>query len=348
MREYTSNELIKNIPADIRDFCVQYVSATSWDCCTALLLTPGAGDREYIRIEYLDKTAIVVYGFDTKENNVFRLSAEHVHKYSKDLVPNVLFTSHNQSWYVVDDCGDIDLLSVLKQELKKDTEIQSGLYNAVDSLVLFQNATKDWDYAHSYPQSAFDSTEIIQYMNKFQHRLLANLGVVVDQRELDIVTASLCDAFNHIPKQYWGTIHRDYQARNIFVQPDTSLRIIDFQALRYGPLIYDVVSLLGQSQMRYSAEVQDSVCSYFAEKKSLDIIILKKHIPLIRLIRNIQSLGSYGVAGLENKKQYFIDAIPVTLEKALADCIVNRDNGLYIDTMIDLIERAIVMFVRKY
>ncbi len=39
-------------------------------------------------------------------------------------------------------------------------------------------------------------------------------------------------------------VHRDYHSRNLMLQPDGTLGVIDFQDAVRGPLTYDLVSLL--------------------------------------------------------------------------------------------------------
>lgn len=46
-------------------------------------------------------------------------------------------------------------------------------------------------------------------------------------------------------------MHRDFHSRNLMIQPDQSLAVIDFQDAVIGPLSYDVVSLLRDCYVRW-------------------------------------------------------------------------------------------------
>ena len=359
------------MPIDIQNKVFDLLCIGTESECEYTKLPTGAGNRIYIRaqrksavpesggpatlgrIDASDKklkSIVVVYGPDAAENKTFCAIAEHIVAKHNELVPEILYKSANQHWYIVSDCGDTNLLElILKTQENTETEAcQKLLFKAVDSLVQFQTLCQDWDFSQSYPMQSFDGNEITNYFRKFEHRLLLNLGVNFSELELETVLSGLIDTVRHIPAHLCGPIHRDYQARNILVQPDYTLRIIDFQALRHGPLIYDVLSLLGQSSVQYGPELQNRVIDYFTQSSGLSTQELYGHIPVIRLIRNLQSLGSYGVAGIENGQEYFLNAIPKTLEKALIQCAENEHSGLYMSPLIRALEQSLHQFKLRY
>jgi aminoglycoside/choline kinase family phosphotransferase len=54
----------------------------------------------------------------------------------------------------------------------------------------------------------------------------------------------LANAVAQIPQV---VIHRDFQSHNLMVHPDGKLRLLDFQDVMLGPVVYDAVALLRDS-----------------------------------------------------------------------------------------------------
>ena len=63
----------------------------------------------------------------------------------------------------------------------------------------------------------------------------------ITQMEYREITSPLVNAINRIPKSF---MHRDFHCRNLLLYADQKLGVIDFQGAMYGPVTYDLVSLL--------------------------------------------------------------------------------------------------------
>jgi aminoglycoside/choline kinase family phosphotransferase len=50
-------------------------------------------------------------------------------------------------------------------------------------------------------------------------------------------------------------MHRDYHSRNLMLQPDGRLAVIDFQDMVWGPVTYDAVSLLKDCYIKWPADL---------------------------------------------------------------------------------------------
>jgi len=103
-------------------------------------------------------------------------------------------------------------------------------------------------------------------------------------------------------------IHRDFQSRNLMVQGDR-LRVIDFQGARFGPLAYDLASLVNDPYVELSEAAKDGLIRHYLDRVntyiSLDQVQFMGEYYHIALQRNLQVLGAYAFLTLERGKAFF-------------------------------------------
>lgn len=119
-------------------------------------------------------------------------------------------------------------------------------------------------------------------------------------------------------------LHRDFQSRNLMIC-EGKIRIIDFQGARFGPLGYDLASLLIDPYAGLSLKRQQVFLDCYIDA-------LVSHIPLDRerfiegyyymaLQRNLQILGAFAFLSQHRGKQFFrqfITPAALTLHEHLA------------------------------
>lgn len=121
-----------------------------------------------------------------------------------------------------------------------------------------------------------------------------------------------------------GLIHRDFQSRNIMLKDDT-VRLIDFQGARLGPVQYDLASLLIDPYVALSSAEQEALLAEAARKfESRHGHDAERFIAGFRycsVSRNLQILGAFAFLSKIKEKKSFATYIPravVTLEENLA------------------------------
>ncbi len=112
-------------------------------------------------------------------------------------------------------------------------------------------------------------------------------------------------------------LHRDFQSRNIMVLADGSFRIIDYQGGRFGPLAYDLASLLIDPYVSLSPALQQKLFDYYGlqleEKFGLDTGLLRASYAQLACLRNMQILGAFSFLLLKKGKVFFEQFIPAAL-----------------------------------
>jgi aminoglycoside/choline kinase family phosphotransferase len=178
-------------------------------------------------------------------------------------------------------------------------------------------------------QSASQPDVLPEYDRAMLHRELQifpewyigkHLGVTLTATQL----ASLDKVFEQIlantmaqPQVY---VHRDYHSRNLMVMQEGNPGIIDFQGAMYGPITYDIVSLLRDAYIEWDEEqVLDWAIRYWERARhaglpvSTDIDTFYRDFEFMGLQRHLKILGLFcRLAYRDNKPNYLAD-LPLVL-----------------------------------
>ena len=120
-------------------------------------------------------------------------------------------------------------------------------------------------------------------------------------------------------------VHRDYHSRNLMVQGEDKLRVIDFQDALLGPCQYDLASLLRDAYMTLPEDLIDGLIDYYIDQKEQKEKTTINHrqfrylFDLVSLQRNMKAAGRFIFINLVKKNPDFLRYVP----KALKDISVN-------------------------
>jgi aminoglycoside/choline kinase family phosphotransferase len=143
-------------------------------------------------------------------------------------VPEIFAKDLELGFMVLSDFGDFHFQDALASEEKDD------LYNlAINEIVKLQSAL-------SKPEEklpAFDTSWQTKELEIFREWCLPDTS----KSDYQKITESLTNSIDQIPKAF---MHRDFHCRNLLFCTDRKLGVIDFQGAMFGPVTYDLVSLL--------------------------------------------------------------------------------------------------------
>ncbi len=121
--------------------------------------------------------------------------------------------------------------------------------------------------------------------------------------------------------------HRDFHSRNLMVEPDGRLAMVDIQDARWGPDTYDVASLLRDAYVDLDeGEVTELLELYRLQRPGPPAQpALRDRFHLVAAQRMIKALGTFGyqIAVLERSR--YRSAVPRTLER-LARVLPTHDS----------------------
>ena len=177
-------------------------------------------------------------------------------------VPQVLHVDETQGFMVLNDLGSTTFLTAMTQE-KNEAAHKALLLEAVGELIELQLASR----SGLLPE--YDREVMLREINLFPEWFVAKeLGRELNfkQRRLWQQTVdTLLPPLLAQPKVY---VHRDYIVRNLMLQEGRP-GVLDFQDALYGPISYDLVSLLRDAFIGWDEEfVLDLVIRYWEQARA--------------------------------------------------------------------------------
>jgi len=225
------------------------------------LASADASFRRYFRIDAPDGSRIIMDAPPDRENcHPFVKVAQLMH--DADLrAPEVLAWDEPLGFMLLSDLGGQTMMQVID---KTDPLVNLPLYlKAVDALIAWQLASKPGVLP------PYDQALLRRELALFPDWYLAqHKGLVIDEAmrfTLDnsfkqIIAANLAQ-----PSVY---VHRDFMPRNLMAptSPNGPLGVLDFQDAVYGPITYDIASLMRDAFLSWDEEFCLDVTVRYWEK----------------------------------------------------------------------------------
>jgi aminoglycoside/choline kinase family phosphotransferase len=280
----------------------------------------SGSNRVYTREEVSNGESIIrVEGTSRAENHAFITLSRHFR--TKGLpVPSILSVSADEMSYTQTDLGDTLLFDYIEsgrtsghysiEEIKMlELTIRALAHIQIEGAV-------GLDWSVCYPVPCFDHRSIMWDLNYFKYDYLKLTGIEIDEVRLEDEFDRMACALLAVPCTTF--MYRDFQSRNVMIHDDKPY-FIDYQGGRKGPIYYDIASFLWQAKANYPQALREQLIEvYMDEAEKLKYPIsrgdFRKTLELFVLFRSLQVLGAYGFRGLYERKQHFIDSIPLALQ----------------------------------
>lgn len=282
-----------------------------------LSLAANGSNRRYWRLKGGLHHCIAAYNEDVRENEAFYYFSQALRE--KGIrVPEVYLVSQDRKCYLQQDLGDVTLYSYMYDKRRLgggfDAEMLSLFKQVLDDLSQMQVVGRDFDFSKSYPRCSFDEQSLQWDLNYFKYYFLKLRYVPFDEELLERDYQTLIKYLLSTDCQYF--LYRDFQSRNIMLC-DGKPFYIDFQGGRRGAAQYDVASLLYSAKSDLPEAIRQELLEYYisclSRRTKVDKEEFKQHFYAYVLIRIMQAMGAYGYRGYFERKDYFINSIPLAI-----------------------------------
>lgn len=170
-------------------------------------------------------------------------------------VPQIIAQDIQQGLLVLSDLGDILLLSRLTSETAPAFYRQAL---AQLTQVRAISATS------SGPLPVFDQAFLLREMQIFiDWFVLEHLQLTLNEQEQSMLQRYFLLLADTALQQPQAGMHRDYHSRNLMMQQDGQLAVIDFQDVVKGPVTYDAVSLLKDCYIKWPVDLVQTLSHEF-------------------------------------------------------------------------------------
>jgi aminoglycoside/choline kinase family phosphotransferase len=226
-------------------------------------------------------------------------------------VPAIVARDVERGFLLLSDLGTTTYMQRL------DADNAAFMYSdAVDTLLKFQLASQPGVLP------AFDRAFALREMNLFPEWYVGkHLGITMTDQQ----TAQLGQVFDaicaNVLAQQQVYMHRDFHSRNLMFLEQGNPGVLDFQDAVYGPVTYDLASLLRDAYIQWDEElVLDWVVRYWQSAKRLglpvnpDIDAFYRDFEFMGMQRHLKILGIFCRLNYRDGKAIYMGDLPTVMD----------------------------------
>jgi aminoglycoside/choline kinase family phosphotransferase len=244
----------------------------------------GASGRTIVRIKSpIHQPFIGIHWTDEREDNKQFVPVAQFLKKARLRVPEILHDNAKRHVALVEDLGDIDLLSLKDRPFAERLPYYRSALEQVDKL-FYAKPPKDFELMPPFDASLYrwEQNYFIEYL--IEDFLGMDAAPLKSSPEMAALAERLGTAAKHL-------VHRDFQSQNLLIKDDV-VYLIDFQGLRRGRQEYDLASLIFDPYLDHSADEREQLLELWE-----DIADERPETTLFHQCaaqRLMQALGAYG------------------------------------------------------
>ena len=245
------------------------------------------------------------HAFGTEEVDSFIAIGGHLHARGVS-VPKQIIAAPFSGIVVMEDVGDVHLQTHILG-IQGEAGIEAAYVPVIRELARFTHlGYQDFDPAWTYQTSHYDETLILErecgyFLDAFVQGYLNMEEIHGIRNEFEWISGETMKYA--VP----GLIHRDMQSRNIMMYHGRPW-LIDFQGARFGPIQYDLASLLIDPYVRLPIPVQEHLLDVYHQEQhpsGYDRRFFDIGFRFCQLTRNLQILGAFGfLARVKHKPRF--------------------------------------------
>jgi N-acetylmuramate 1-kinase len=326
---------------------LQSLGAHSLQPVTLRLASADASFRRYLRVDSASGTRIIMDAPPNKEDSkpfvdVARLMAQAgVH------VPQVIDWDEAHGFLLLTDLGDKTMMQTMVRDNPQAN--QASYLQAVDALITWQLASKPGMLL------PYDEVLLRRELALFPDWYLARHRGIAVKGE---VRTTLDVAFNHIVTQNlsWPSVyvHRDFMPRNLMAptlatlcaalppeganfsrggsSKNSSIGVLDFQDAVYGPVTYDIASLMRDAFLTWEEDfVLDITIRYWEKARRAGLPVggdfgeFYRGVEWMGLQRHLKIAGIFARLTLRDGKPQYLADTPRFIDYIRATCSRYRE-----------------------
>jgi aminoglycoside/choline kinase family phosphotransferase len=277
--------------------------------------TTVAGDassRRYFRLRQGVASWICVDAPPASEKNQAFIDVRALLAEAGVRVPALIEWELQQGFLLLEDLGDQLLLGLL------NTQTAPAYYQqALAMLFKLQTGVPFNDRVPLY------SEEILrEELSRFSRWFCGDLlGLEFSVQDLAILQSAEGQLIESATAQPQTLVHLDYHSRNLLMLPAGEIATIDFQDARWGPLCYDLVSLLRDCYVRWPEQQVEAWALQYRRRLlaggqdvGTDEAQFLRWFDWMGLQRHIKVLGNFSRLAIQDNKPGYLADIPLVLD----------------------------------
>jgi len=235
-------------------------------------------------------------------------------------VPKIYAVDYEHGFLLQEDLGETLYLDVL------NGDTQSQLYDRAEATLLqIQKLPVD---SALFP--AYDAALLRRELALFPEWFVGGLlGIKLDAQARSLLNNLFAVLLDSAAEQPQVVVHRDFHSRNLLVLDDGGVGVIDFQDAVFGPLSYDLASLLRDCYIRWPQALVEQRVEGFRRKLLTQAVggeqavtvpdseTFLRWFDLMGLQRHLKVLGIFARLSLRDGKARYLDDLPLVMRYVL-------------------------------
>ena len=296
------------------DAIVQWLGTLTRFGIDSKSIRPASADasfRRYFRVDSDKGSYIVMDAPPEKENTEAFIHAARVFGEAGVCVPEVFEKNEEAGFLLLTDLGATTYL----QKISEDNAFEMYM-DAINALIRLQMPSMPG----VFPE--YDRELLLNELKLFPDWYIArHLNVVLTDKQTDSLNRMFDLILANNLSQPQVYVHRDYHSRNLMAMESNNPGILDFQDAVYGPVTYDLVSLLKDAYIAWDEErVLDWMVRYWerARRAGLpinpDIDMFFRDFEYMGLQRHLKVLGIFARLYHRDGKDAYLKDLPLVME----------------------------------
>ena len=282
-------------------------------------IEPASSDasfRRYFRVTVDGETLIAMDAPPPQEDCTPFVHVAEVFGAAGLNVPKIIAQDIPNGFLLLSDLGNTTFLSAL--QAPNGLEVAADLYrDASNALIKMQLASKP----EVFPP--YDEALLTREMQLFPDWYVAkHLNVTLTEAQQQVMNKTFAMLNANILAQPKVYVHRDYHSRNLMVQENShDLGVLDFQDAVYGPITYDLVSLLKDAYISWEEDqILDWAVRYWQSARqaglpmSEDFAEFYRDFEWMGAQRHIKVLGIFARLYHRDGKDGYLKDMPLVMD----------------------------------
>jgi aminoglycoside/choline kinase family phosphotransferase len=244
----------------------------------------GASGRTILRVKTPGHEPFIgVHWNEEREDNSQFIPVAQFLKQAKLRVPSIIHERARYRVALVEDLGDVDLLSLKDRPFSERLPLYRSAFEQVDKL-FYAKPAKDFQLMPPFDAALYRWEQEYFFEHMVEDFLGLDGGELRKNEEFIALSQRLGTVARHL-------VHRDFQSQNLMIKDD-QVWLIDFQGLRRGRQEYDLASLIFDPYLDHSAEEREKLLKLWediADERPLETLFHE-----CAAQRLMQALGAYG------------------------------------------------------
>jgi N-acetylmuramate 1-kinase len=267
-------------------------------------LINDASSRQYFRLQLNNATHIVMIAPPNEENIISFVTIAKDFARQGIYTPEILAYDLEQGFMLLSDLGNDLYINILNPNTVDD------LYHRAFS-VIRQIQVCNPQFPDNKSLDLFNEEYIRFELNLFiDWFLLKHLGLSITNEISNMLENTFKLLIHSAIEQPQTCIHRDYHSRNLLLLENKNVGVLDFQDAMYGPITYDVASLLRDAYIDWpKIQVDQWILKFYnmlnlSYQYSLEEFV--RWFDLISLQRHLKILGIFSRLNYRDNKPHYL------------------------------------------